>query len=307
MGGSGGSTYTRSWSEPEQKKIDQAREKERIRLDKNINDILNDILVKFNNRDIDWTNDKLDDLLDILGESNEIEKILLGGSVAKHTHVNGISDVDALIILDKSEYKTKSPKELIDMFRRDLKIKLDSSDVEDVLKGKLAVTIQYKDDKGEIQLLPALRSGKKILIPSSDSKSWNEINPAIFQQALSKANKKTDFNLIPTIKLFKSINDGLPKQKQLTGYHIEALAIHSVKNYTGPNTPKSLLINLIEYSSEKVLNTIKDTTGQSSKVDAYLGRSNSVERKYISQILTSIGRRLVTATNVSQWRTLFED
>lgn len=307
MGGGGGrSRYVRPWSSAEQQKIDKSQEKAHQRLQGDVNSLLNDLLARYNSRDTDATKAKLEELSNILGDKTEIDQILFGGSVAKHTEVDGISDVDALIILDRSDLQGKSPKEMLTVFYKTLNESLPRSTVDTVSKGRLAVTVKYRDGT-EIQLLPALRSRNTILIAAADERGWNDTKPKVFQRELSAANTKMNQGLVPSIKLLKSINSDFPKQKQLTGYHIETMAVDAIKNYDGPKTTSALLIQLFRHASERVLRPIKDKTGQDRTVDAYLGKANSMERRNISHALLAMKRRLESATSVSQWRAIFEE
>ena len=110
-----------------------------------------------------------------------------------------------------------------------------------------------------------------------------------------------------TCKLMKSVVSTFPDQKQLTGYHIEAMALNAAKGYQGRKTPKAFLLHLLGHAADRVLRPMADVTGQSRNVDAYLGKANSAERRNISQVLTGMKRRLEAATTVSQWRTVLED
>lgn len=302
MGGSGGGSSLKSWDPKLQKKIDDLKKKEQELIQGAINSLIDKLLAKFNNRPTDLTQKRLKKLAKELKEDVVIDQILLGGSVAKHTDVDGLSDIDALVILDRSELQGKSPKQLLNAFYKLLNENLPSCRVK---KGKLAVTVQY-DDGTEIQMLPALKYKNTIRIASPDGKDWNDTNPKNFQKELTRANRKVDSALVPSIKLFKSINSDFPKSKQLAGYHIEAMAVNAVKNYNGQKTPRAVLIKLLDHASSRVLNPIQDKTGQTRTVDAYLGKANSDKRKNISQILLGFKRRLETATSVSQWSAVFE-
>ena len=152
-----------------------------------------------------------------------------------------------------------------------------------------------------LQLLPALRTGNTIFIASPDGKSWQETKPHIFQRALTRANINMNQALVPTIKLLKSINAGLPQQKQLSGYHIETLAVDAVQDYDGLKTPRTLLTHVLGCAAQRVLRPMSDVTRQSPNVDSYLGEANSVPRRNISQTLGGIKRRLETATTLFQW------
>jgi predicted nucleotidyltransferase len=305
MGGGGG--RYRGPSTPElQRKIEQAQEQERQRLDGDVNELLQRLLIGFNNRDIEAAKKRLGEIEKILGKTVEVDYILLGGSVAKHTDIDGISDVDALVILSREDLAEKSAQALLDEFYDTLNQSLPRSEVAMVEKGRLAVTIKYKD-KSEIQLLPALRSGQTISIAAADGKGWNDTKPKNFQRELTRANTRLNQGLVPAIKLIKSIIYDFPKQKQLTGYHIEAIALEAASGYRGPNTPKGLLIHLLGYAGERVLRPMVDSTGQSRTLDSYLGQAGSIERRNISQALEGMKRRLEAATTVAQWRAVFGD
>lgn len=304
MGGSGGGRYTSPSSDDLRHKIEQAQEKERQRLDNDVNELLQKLLAKYNDRDREASTERLAKIGEILGDTVEIENILLGGSVAKHTDVDGISDVDALVILNRDDLAGKTADIILDDFFDTLNQSLLRSEVANIEKGRLAVTVIYHDGE-EIQLLPSLRSGNMISVAAADGKSWNDTNPKVFQRELTKANARLNQALVPAIKLMKSIVSDFPKQKQLTGYHIEVLALEAVTGYTGYKTPKALLTHILGTAAERVLKPITDVTRQSKKVDSYLGKENSIERRNISQTLDGMKRRLEAATTVAQWRAIF--
>jgi predicted nucleotidyltransferase len=303
MGGGGG-RYRGPSSPNLQSKIEQAQEQERQRLEGDVNEMLQRLLARFNDRDTETTKKRLAEIGEILGETVEVDNILLGGSVAKHTDVDGISDVDALVILSREDLAKKSAQDLLEDFYKTLDETLPRSEVTTVDKGRLCVTVKYQDGS-EIQLLPALRSGQTISIAAADGKGWSDTKPKIFQHDLTKANTRLNKGLVPAIKLIKSIVSDFPKQKQLTGYHIEAMALEAAAGYRGPNTPKALLIHLLGHAADRVLRPIVDSTGQSRTVDSYLGKADSVERRNISQALEGMKRRLEAATTVAQWRAVF--
>src|SRR5205823_5718801 len=101
-----------------------------------------------------------------------------------------------------------------------------------VTTGKLAVTITYNDGM-ELQLLPAFRTKDGLKAPSFVHDGWSGIAPENFQKALSKRNEDCGGKLIPTIKLAKALLGTLPESQQLSGYHVESLAIASFRGYQG--------------------------------------------------------------------------
>lgn len=273
---------------------------ERERLDSSINDLLYRLLAKMKQRDPGKVQEYLDEVERILGTDETIERLLFGGSVARHTYVDGLSDVDALVILDRAELLGKSPRVVLNTFHRSLRDRLTYDAIQSVAKGRMAVTITYRDGI-EIQLLPARRSGATVSVPSLAGKAWNETTPKVFQRALSSANERLNGSLVPTIKLIKSIKHGLPKLKQLRGYHIENLALEAAKGYRGPRTVKAVLTHVLDRAATAVGRPIGDMTGQSKTVDSYLGRANSPKRRAISDALAGVARDLNAATSVAQW------
>lgn len=308
MGGSGGSGGGYFPKKPQDLHdlIESQRMAEQQRIDSEVNQVLQDMLATLNQRDADKIQGYLKEIQEVLGEAVEIEQLLYGGSVAKHTYVDGLSDVDALVALDAANMEAKDPKGLLDDFCKMLSSRLHSDKVESVEKGRMAVTVTYSDGT-EIQLLPALRSGNKIQIPTSGGKGWKETDPKSFQSALTGQNQKLNNALVPAIKLMKSINAGLPEKKQLTGYHIESLALEAAKGYQGRKTVKSVLLHVLEASSKRVMSPIQDVTGQSRTVDSYLGKAESKERLIRANALAGVARRLNAATTAEQWKQILED
>jgi hypothetical protein len=254
-GGGGGSRYTGPTSEHIKRKIEEARQREKKRLIGEVNELLKKRLVNYNDRDIERINKRLDQILNKLGDAVELETILFGGSVAKQTAIQGLSDVDALAIMNDDALAKNEPQKVLDLFVDTIRKKLPRRDIESIEKGSLAVTMKYKDGS-EIQILPAFRVGKKIKISSSDGKSWIKANPEVFCEKLTTANHQMNQALIPAIKLFKGIVADLPRKKQITGYHAEALAIDAIKDYTGDKTPRALVLEILKHASQRILSPI---------------------------------------------------
>lgn len=301
-GGSGRSYFPRSDSDLQRLAQDSKQETDRQRLDGNVANLLRDVLAS-GERDAVKTSELLDEIAGVLRDKVDMEKLLYGGSVAKHTYVDGLSDIDALVIMNKEDLAGKSPAEVLDSFHKSLQDELTYDKVKSVEKGRMAVTVVYRDGS-EIQLLPAIRFGKNILISTAGGKEWKEINPKTFQRALTAANERLDGVLVPTIKLIKSINAGFPEQKQLTGYHIESLSVEAAKGYRGAKTPKALLTHILEQASNRVLSPIQDVTAQSRTVDSYLGKANSRERRIVADALMGVVRRLNAAKTVDDWKAI---
>ena len=243
----------------------------------NVGEHLASLLAEFNDRDIEGTQEVFDEVKTDL--ENEIEgtvDTLFGGSISKHTYVDGISDVDALVLLNNSELADKNPN-AVKSFLADLLRDRYGEDAVNI--GKLAVTVSLQDKT--IQLLPALRHGERVKIASSDGRIWSEVNPQGFANALTKANQRLSGKLVPSIKLIKAIVANLPEKRRITGYHTESMAINVFRGYDGPKTTKAMLKHFFENASDHVIKPIKDASGQSIHVDEYLRAENSLDRRIV--------------------------
>ena len=262
---------------------------------------LDGVLVNLNDRDTEAVRRHLDEITGALQEDIEGGlETLFGGSVSKHTYVDGISDIDSLVILNRSELREKSPGEVLAYFGQQLRDKF--PDLE-VTTGDLAATVSFKDI--DVQLLPALRIGRRLAISSPDGQSWSEINPRSFRRTLTKTNERCGYKVIPLIKILKSFNDSQPKASRLSGYHVEALATAAFTRYRGPLTISKMAEHFFASVPERIRTPMKDRTGQSLYVDEYLGPRDSPARRRISRDYERMHRTLLNATGaraVDRWR-----
>jgi hypothetical protein len=264
------------------------------------------LLAKVNDRDVKQVQARLESLKGSLSE--ELDGTFdqfFGGSVAKHTYVDGMSDIDSLMVINDTELEDKDPQRALERVAEILKESL--GDEAHVSHGTMAVTVEYEDGM-VIQLLPALKTGgQQIYVPSRND-DWSKIDPVAFQAALTKRNHQCEGKLIPTIKLAKAIIGQLPASQTLTGYHIESLAIAAFRGYDGEFTTRAMLPVLFERAKDLVLSPIEDKSGQSIHVDEYLGPANSEQRQVASHLLGRIARRMKNATasgSIAQWEALF--
>jgi len=268
-------------------------------LDGDVNKYLRSVLAQCE-RDQERSKEHLDQLRDVLSETAEIEQFLFGGSVAKHTFVDGLSDIDALVVIDPTYAQGKTPTGILERFYSTLQERLPKTGIEEVHKGALAVTIRYRDGT-EVQLLPAIQTSGKLAIRNATGRGWLAIEPGKFRKALSQANHQLGGALVPTIKLVKSMVSRLPEEHRPTGYHIESLCLKAVEQYKGQYTPKAVLSHVFNSAAELVRKPIRDVTGQSRSVDANLGPADSGARKAASRAFTAIARRLNQARSLGQW------
>lgn len=306
MGGSGGS----GWTSPrdiarEVREAEKQTDSEAFQTE--LSGLLTKLLASYNDRDVPLVRHRLEEILSTLeGVLDEKVEQDFGGSVAKHTYVDGLSDIDCLLAVNDTGLEQAGPGAVLAAVEKILNDHLKGQ--AEVSVGQLAVTVRYGDGM-EIQLLPAIKSDNGLKIPSSrDGSQWSQIDPKKFQAGLTKYNAECNGKLVPTIKLAKAIIGQLPDAHQLSGYHIESLAIDAFKGYEGTRTPASMLPHFFEHAKTRVLSPMSDSTGQSVHVDEYMGATNSAERESASHLLGRIAKRMANGSascSLPQWGDLF--
>jgi hypothetical protein len=288
----------------------QERMRERVdqqRLDADVNSYLRHELLAANDRDAEQVNARIDEIKQALGDRvEEFEDLRFGGSIAKHTYVEGLSDVDMLVALKDEQLAERSPGEFRREFKRTLEGTLSAGEVADIRVGPRAVTVAYRDGT-EIQLLPAVQRGNTISISSADGASWQHgVKPKAFADQLTAANKAQGGTVVPAIKLAKEIiSSQIPSRRQPSGYHVEALAVDAFANYDGPKTPKAMVQHFFRSASERARRPLPDVTGQSNAVDESLGAAGSSARVTLARNLGNIASRMEHGQSVDDWKRLF--
>ena len=240
------------------------------------------LLVQYSRRNTAATTRRIEGLCAILREEGEVVQTMFGGSVKRGTDVNGLSDVDLLLIVNESSLVSQSPAQVIAHVKASITRRLHQNQVR---SGNLAVTVSYSSGP-EIQLLPAIRrksGGVRIAEPGGAA--WSRVvQPEKFAGKLVEVNSAKNGRVVPTIKLAKAIADCFIKlsDRRITGYHMESLAIEAFQNYQGALDPKSMLNQLFRNSVQAVMKPIADSSGQSRFVDEYLGLEGSRHRKRTS-------------------------
>ena len=266
------------------------------------------LLAGYNGRDVELVRERIGEAKGALEGAVEgtLDQIF-GGSVAKHTYVDGLSDVDSLFIINDTTLADVGPRRALERIARVLGKQLAGQAT--VTKGRMAVTVEYADGM-MIQLLPAVRQADgRLRVPSSRRPdAWSSINPKTFQEALTRRNAECGGKLVPVVKLAKAINGTLPEAQRLSGYHMESLGIAAFRDYDGPKTSSAMLPIFFERARDLVRSPIRDSTGQSIHVDEYLGDAGSPARQMASHVLGAIAKRMQNATaaaSLPRWRALF--
>jgi hypothetical protein len=308
MGSGGGTEWPKRPEELEKLVKDAISDEQRSKYATDLNSYLEGLLADINKRDPDIVNRHLDTIKDALSKENEESITLLhGGSMKKHTYVDGLSDVDILAIINNSALENESPQRVLEYFAERLRERLPKTTI---TVGKLAVTIKFSDGT-EVQVLPALTTKTGIRIASAEGTEWsNVVKPDKFAQKITSVNQESGGRVVPVVKLYKVINSQLPEEAKLSGYHIESLAVNAFEDYEGSRSYKDMLQHLAEYASNAVLHPIEENTGQSIHVDDKLGPANSPERQRASASIKRIVTRMKSGDSEAQldrWMQLMGD
>ena len=303
MGGGGGGSYQPPRIDRLQELVAQARQQDKAETVRSIDELLQQYLIKFNERDTQKTQERLMDIKNSI--EVDLETMLFGGSIAKHTYVDGLSDVDAIALIDRDNTQGFSAQDALQKFYEDIDANLPRhSGVQKITKGRLAVTITY-DDGNEVQVLPGVRVGNEIRIPDASGQGWKSTTPKEFREKLTAQNQRLNNNLLPAIKIVKALISDLPDQQRPTGYHMESLAVDAVRGHKGDSSTRVLIDLILRRSTDRVLFPMADVTGQSRNVDEHLGPTESSARRLISQGLGAIQRRLNAASAI-QWAAMLD-
>src|SRR5687768_6946249 len=119
MGGGGGGTRSSPGGPTDLDALRQrAREiADQATFDAEVNDRLAQRFASINARDTEKIDRYLDDIIAALKDDIDgVERTLFGGSVAKSTYVEGLSDVDALVVLDREDLKDSTPERVREQF-----------------------------------------------------------------------------------------------------------------------------------------------------------------------------------------------
>lgn len=307
-GGGGGGTFVGRTAEELWNAVRKSENQTTIAaFEADLSRTLGELLGAYNSRDTDAVSERLSEIKTAMRDAIDgTFDQLFGGSVAKHTYVDGLSDINSLVIINGSDLEGRSPQFALERMEATIKDHLKGQAT--VEHGRMAVSVTFPDGM-VIQLLPAIRSPDgRLHVPSSRRDAWSKINPETFRDALTKRNQDCAGKLIPTIKLAKAINGQLPENQRLSGYHMESIGIAAFRNYTGEKTTSAMLPMYFEKAQDLVRQPIRDRTGQSVHVDEYLGPADSDARLALGHVLGRIARRMRNASaagSTAQWRALF--
>ena len=273
--------------------------------DDRFNEYCEGLLASYKRRNTKAVAQRLESLSEFLRQKGNVVQTMFGGSVRKGTYVTGLSDVDALLIVNQSSLVNQPPARAIEYVRDTIQDRLPQNTVS---AGNLAVTVSYSDGT-EIQILPAIRTNTDgVRIANPGSNQWSTVaRPDDFARKLAKVNTARDGRVVPVIKIAKAMADcfiSRPSRK-ISGYHMESLAIDAFKGYQGPLDPKNMLIHLLGHSMDAVKSPITDSTGQSTYVDEYLGPADSKLRERASTYFGQMRSKVNSCKTRAAFNALF--
>ena len=272
----------------------------------NFNERCEALLAEYKRRDGQRVAQRLEEIRGALGRVGYgMVQTKFGGSVKRGTYVTGLSDVDALLIVNQTGLDTQPPSETIKLVR-DV-IQGHFRDI-DVTPGKLAVTVTYANGP-EIQVLPAIRTETQgIRIAEPGSSKWSNITrPEAFAEKLIEINNANGGRVVPVIKLAKAMADChiRHQSRKISGYHIESLAIDAFGGYDDELKTQVMLDHFLTYSMVAVLTPIADSTGQTRYVDEYLCNAGSALRERTRTYFGQMRGKVRSCETRAQFNKLF--
>lgn len=272
------------------------------------NDVLLEALQQANARDSAAVGNHLGEIQAALEDRLEDSvQLRYGGSVRKHTYVDGLSDVDILVLVRGDVAADASPKDLIRQFESTLRERLTGAEI---TAGDLSVKVRFADG-ADLQILPAFRSGTGYRIARPRGESWSGVvRPDAFARSLTSVNQANGGAVVKAIKLTKIAQESLPPGDRLDGYHLESIAVRAFEGYQGSSQPKETLLHLLRRTAEAVRTPVQEPTGQSTYVDSYLGEAGSPERLRIAGKFRRLANLLEVAderADLDAWQRIFSE
>lgn len=273
------------------------------RFDLQLSAALAGLLAGFTERDRGLVAETLHEVKRLLDRLNPgVVDLLFGGSVAKRTYVEGISDVDCLLLFG-DEAAHRAPSDLM----REVAEALSGMPCE-VRTGVMAITLRYMEG-AEVQLLPAVRSGDaRLLVAGGGGARWRDVGPQDFAGTLREVDRRCGHKLVPVIKLTKAALASIHPDRRPSGHHVESLAVEAFRDYPGPMVTTSMLQWFLRRASTAVLRPVRDASGQTALVDAGLGPANGAARRRLSREIERLWHAMKIASrdgSTAAWLALF--
>jgi hypothetical protein len=124
MGGSGGGAFVNRTPDELRNLVRKAEEQTAgPAFETELSSTLGGLLGDYNARDVETARERLDEVKAALQDSIEGSfDQLFGGSVAKHTYVDGLSDIDSLVLINDSGLHGDGPQQVLARMEQILKL-----------------------------------------------------------------------------------------------------------------------------------------------------------------------------------------
>ena len=262
-------------------------------------DFLQEELKKINAHDYEAINRHKDTITDKLKSEFEVENVRFGGSHSTHTDVKNLSDID--LLADLGDFTTeKSSNQVIEDFASALRERLPNTTIS---SGVMAVTVEFSRGL-KVQVLPAFRYRDGYRISDPNGKGWILTYPNRFANELTSVNQELSGQVVPTIKLIKSICDA--NNIDVSSYHASNLALNAFKHYTGPKTSQKMLQHFFNKAKSLCVKPTPDPSGQTKYIDSDLSNN---KRERMVRDFAEIENKIKDATESSsldKWKDLFK-
>ena len=160
MGGGGGG-YSLDARELKKLRKDAQERFARAEAEADINGYLAERLAEINERDYVAVDKHLDAVEDVLkDEVDGFDRLRFGGSVAKHTYVDGLSDIDSLVVLRDAGM---TPEEARHALAEALEKHLKRGEVASITEH-FAVTVEFRDERNSASACRAAWAGGRDLL-----------------------------------------------------------------------------------------------------------------------------------------------
>jgi hypothetical protein len=264
-----------------------------------VSDFLQEKLKEINAHDYDAINRHKETIVDKLESECEVENVRFGGSHSTHTDVKDLSDIDMLA--DLGNFTTdKSSKQVIKDFTNAIRERLPNTTIS---SGVMAVTVEFSDGL-KIQVLPAFRYRDGYRIPDPNGKGWILTYPKRFAQDLTSVNQNHSGQVVPTIKLVKSICDA--NNVEVSSYHVSNMVLNAFKHYTGPKTHQKMLQHFFNKAKSLCIKPTIDPSGQTQYIDGDLSSSKRERMaRNFSQIEDKI-KKAMESPSLDKWKDILK-
>jgi hypothetical protein len=266
-----------------------------------VEEFLNDLLKEINDHDYEAIDSHREEIEKKLASAFEdFETLLYGGSHSRYTNVNKMSDIDILAVLGNLDSLVNEPQKAIAQLASALRERFPQSKIHE---GRMAVTINFSDGI-EIQVLPAYRDKDSFYIPNPSKGDWVQTCPAQVSELLTTANQRLSNQLVPLIKLVKSIC--YSRDVPVKSYHIENMALKIFDGYDGPKTLVRMLKQFFNQAKGLCASPMRDPCGQSADVSGDLSQT---DRTRMASEFNRIEERIdrgMSSQSIDAWKELFK-